>query len=222
MSASLVLNTHSPNTTVAVYDVDELYGGMHYLDSFEVGNMQDAGMEVRIDLTGSIKNWVKKQKLRGKMIKVSTVGGVRKHRQATVIRTNSIKEWGYCSLVFTDFAFRPKVTVSIEKLDYTVPKWLFGCDQSYSNLAKSANTTDTVILQIQILSPTPPSLRLSDSILSPPHLEISVFQSNLPDSKCSSGCCVVPFYVNFTEIGKSSGMCKCALLSHFQVGTIGF
>uniref|UniRef100_A0A8R1HZM6 TGF_BETA_2 domain-containing protein n=1 Tax=Caenorhabditis japonica TaxID=281687 RepID=A0A8R1HZM6_CAEJA len=65
------------------------------------------------------------------------------------------------------------------------------------------------MLKIEILSSANySSLRLSDAMLSAPHFEISVFRANeyssssssISDSNCA-GCCVVPFYVNFTEIG---------------------
>ncbi|KAF1765896.1 hypothetical protein GCK72_005849 [Caenorhabditis remanei] len=44
---------------------------------------------------------------------------------------------------------------------------------------------------------------LQDILNSPPHFEVETFQPNTVFSGKSDciGCCIVPFYVNFTEIG---------------------
>lgn len=122
LSASLIIDPKDTNISIVVYEVDELFGELQYVDRFEIRETLD---KYHFDISHLFHKWMK-QKSSDKMIKIEI--------------TNS--------------------------------------------------NTQNVINALSVLR-------------NAPNFDVMVFQPNTVTAGTSDcvGCCVIPFYVNFTEIG---------------------
>ncbi|CAI2333048.1 unnamed protein product [Caenorhabditis sp. 36 PRJEB53466] len=86
-----------------------------------------------------------------------------------------------------------------DKLDENTKKVVVDVSQSVHIWTRKHNRQ---MIKIEVLSTSLKVLDLKEILLSAPHLEVTVIRPKGPEapSDCT-GCCVVPFYVNFTEIG---------------------
>ncbi|CAL2033631.1 unnamed protein product [Caenorhabditis brenneri] len=120
ISASFSISSPSTNFSVIVYEVDDLFGEVRYVDRFEVKEYLE---NHRFDMSKMFQEWMK-TRYQMKMIKIEIL---------------------------------------------------------------NSHSTDI--------------LELHDYLSSPPHFEITVFQPNTVTLQDCDGCCLLPFYTNFTEIG---------------------